>query len=232
MKLIRLLAPVCALLIPCALHAEAFEGKVSMKMTSSDQKNPVSNVDFSLKDGFMRTDVNTSRGTASMIWDYKARQMTILMPQQRMYMVRDLPQPGQAPAGAAAGGKAGVSGPSLTDTGVKDTILGYSCEKYTATGKEGTSDIWVTDQLGTFGGLPTGGPGRPQAPKAWESALSGKGFFPLRVITRSSRGESFRMEVTSIDKASLPDTAFQPPDGWRKFDIGAMMGGLGLPGSH
>jgi hypothetical protein len=39
------------------------------------------------------------------------------------------------------------------------------------------------------------------------------------------------MEVISVEKTSLPDSLFAPPEGWQ--DIGAMMGGAmpgGFPG--
>jgi hypothetical protein len=104
-------------------------------------------------------------------------------------------------------------------------------------GPPGNLEIWVTDQLGTFGGLPHGGgPGGPQgSPQAWESALKGRNFFPMRVVTSAGGKEKFRLEVTSVEKTSLPDSYFAAPDGWRKFDLGAMMGGAmpgGFPGAR
>jgi hypothetical protein len=177
---------------------------------------------MSLKEGHMRTDMETSRGTMSAIFDMKAQQIMILMPQQRMYMVQNMPQPaaGQPPArmGSAPG--------NLQNTGVKETILGYECTKYTVTGADGSmTDIWVTDQLGTFIGLFHGGPGgRSQPPAEWESALKGGNFFPMRVVSNSSRG-TFKLEVTAVNKASLPDSVFAAPEGWQKFDLGSIMGG-------
>jgi hypothetical protein len=114
---------------------------------------------------------------------------------------------------------------------MKETILGYDCRKYTVTSDRGTADIWVTDQLGTFAGLFHGGaPGRPsQPPPEWENALKGKAFFPMKVVGTNDKG-TFTMEVTAINKTSLPDSLFAPPDGWQKFDLGSIMGGGGFPG--
>jgi len=210
-----------------------------MTMTSQSSSNGSQTVDMSIKEGFMRMDMTASKGAGAMIMDLKNQQMIILMPAQRMYMIQPIPQPGATPqaggypqAGAAPRGQA----PTLEDTGVKETILGYVCTKYTATGAHGTAQIWVTDQLGAFNGLfHGGGPGqRPQVPQAWESALRGKGFFPMRVVSNDN-GKQFRMEVTSVEKTSLPDSLFMPPEGWRKFDLGAMMGGAmpgGFPGAR
>jgi len=231
MKLITSIVTTCALLVPCALVADTFEGTVSMTIAAPSMKNGPQTITMSLKDGNMRTDLETSRGTMSAIFDMKDHQMLILMPQQRMYMVQPMVQPaaGQAPAP-----RMGTPPPSLQETGVKETILGYECTKYTSTGADGTTAIWVTDQLGTFVGLfHGGGPGgRSQPPAAWESALKGGNFFPMRVISNSSKG-TFRLDVTAVNKASLPDSLFSPPEGWQKLDLGSMMGGGmrgGFPG--
>ena len=233
MKLNPALAAICALVLPCALHAETFEGKLTMSMTSSSKEGNQT-LNLSLKEGFMRTDIQSARGTMSAIMDSKNQQMIILMPQQRMYMVQPLNPPGQAPVQGAPA----ASDATLQDTGVKETILGYVCTKFVATSSRGTAQIWVTDQLGTFTGLFHGAGGpmghRPQAPQAWESALKGHNFFPMRVISNNKEG-TFRLEVTSVEKTSLPDSDFAAPDGWRKFDMGAMMGGAmpgGYPGSR
>ena len=120
-------------------------------------------------------------------------------------------------------------------TSTKETILGYDCTKFVVTGEHGTTEIWVTDQLGTFMGFyHGGGPGRRGSQEApeWESAMKGGGFFPMRVLGNTSKGQ-VRMEVTSVQKTSLPDSLFAPPDGWRKFDLGGMMGGMGgFPGAR
>jgi hypothetical protein len=241
MKLIPQLVSIGALLLPCALAAQTFEGKVSMKITSADSKDGSQSIDMSMKEGFLRMDMNSSKGAqGGMISDFKNQQMTILMPQQKMYMTRPIPQPGSSPQSGSyprPNGTPNAPQASLQQTGVKETILGYECTKYVATGQEGTSEIWVTDQLGTFTGLfHGGGPGRrPQAPQGWESALTGKSFFPMRVVTSANGKEKFRLEVTSVEKGSLPDSLFTPPSDWRKFDLGSMMGGAmpgGFPGAR
>jgi hypothetical protein len=241
MKLIRSLAPLCALLLPCALIAETFEGKVSMTMTSTSSKDGPQTINYSIKEGAMRVDIPNAKGGGAFITDFKNKQMIILMEQQRMYMVRPFADPStaQRPAstGAAPAASAHSSDSSFRDTGETETILGYPCKKYEVTTSKGISDIWATDQLGMFGGLSMGGgPGgrRGQAPQEWESIVKGSGFFPLRVVSSEGGKEKFRLEVTSIDKTSLPDSLFAPPDGWRKLDLGGMMGGMfqgGFPGA-
>jgi hypothetical protein len=236
MKLIRSLAPICALALPCALTAETFEGKVSMTMTSATSNSGPQTVNYSIKEGFMRMDVTGAKGGGAFITDFKDRQILILMPQQKMYMVQAMPDPNAAKPGApgaAPSGSPSASNTSFRDTGETETILGYPCKKYEVTSPKGTADIWATDQLGMFGGLSMGGgPGRrPQAPQAWESALKGSGFFPMRVVSSEGGQQKFKLEVTSVEKTSLPDSLFAAPDGWRKFDLGGMMGGM-FPGAR
>jgi len=232
MKLIPALATLCALVLPCALPAETFEGKVSMKITSQNPRDGSHSVDFSLKEGFIRMDMSAGRGAASVITDLKNQQMIILMAEQKMYMVRPIPQPGSVPQAAGNPTRS-----TLEETGVKETILGYVCTKYIVKGQDNTTEIWVTDQLGTFMGLARGGgPGRPaQAPQDWETALKGHNFFPMRVVSTQGGSEKFRLEVTSVEKTRLPDSLFAAPEGWRKLDLGAMMGGAfpgGFPGGR
>jgi hypothetical protein len=237
MKIPPALAVACVLLLPGALSAESFEGKLTMKIQDSSSGQPPL-LNMSLKPGFMRVDMTSPRGgPVAMITDFSNRQMMILMFQQQMYMVQPFGQApnaqGGGPSQAGPGGSQGQG--SLVDTGETETILGYVCKKYTANGNGSTAQIWVTDQLGMFAGFsPPGGPmGRSAAPSPWESALKGRNFFPMRVIGTKANGQTFRMEVVSVDKQSLPDSDFQPPEGFRKFDLGGM-GGMpfGMPGAR
>ncbi len=210
-----------------------------MTLTAPSSREGPQSLTMSIKDGNMRTDIASAKGTMSAIMDMKNQQMIILIPQMQKYMVQ--PFGGmQAPAGQYAGAGAPPSSASnnsssFRDTGIKETILGYVCSKYTVTTPNETSEVWVTDQLGTFVGFfHGGGPGRPQqAPQAWESALKGRAFFPMRVVATSSKGTT-KMEVTAVDKESLPDSLFVPPEGWQKFDMAGMMGGMsgGFPGAR
>lgn len=201
-------------------------------------------MNMSIKDGFMREDIQTERGTASVIIDSKASQMIILIPQMQKYMVQPFGQ--QAPAAQYQGSGSGAppsaarnNNSTFTDTGVKENIQGYPCEKYHVTTERESGDIWLTDQLGNFMGLfHGGGPGgRGSTPPAeWENALKGRAaFFPMRVVMTGPKGTT-KMEVTAIEKGSMPDSLFAPPEGWQKFDMGGMMGGMmgggGYPGSH
>jgi|GEM_PF-5580068 len=114
---------------------------------------------------------------------------------------------------------------SLEKTGETEKILGYTCEKYLLKTKDATSELWLTDGLGTFLGLgsganPMGGwHAKGATAQAWEKALAGKNMFPLRVVGLTGRGKGDRMEVTEIKKESVPDSEFVPPDDFKKFEL-------------
>jgi len=120
-------------------------------------------------------------------------------------------------------------------TGEKEKILGYTCEKYVIKSKDGTTDVWATDELGRFmgfgGGM--GGPmGKRKAAPAWEKALAGKDFFPLRVASKNTKDkEIFSMEASSVEKTPQAASLFAPPPGAQKFDLGGMMKGI-FPGRN
>lgn len=245
MKKLSTLLIGSVLLFPAALSAETFEGKVTMKITDSSGKAvPLT---FNMKEGLSRVDIEAGSGmTASMIMDSNKKEMTILIPQQKMYMVQPLTL-------AAAASTAGVPDPTSDVTFDKapgtEKILGYDCVKFIAKAKDSTTEIWTTDQLGTFLGMGASGPmggmmggrrgGSPGAgSQPWAQALAGKNFFPLRVVSHNASGkETFRMEAAAVEKQSLSASLFSPPDGWQNLSemmkgMGGMPAGMRAPGGY
>ena len=221
-----------ALTAPSAVLAASFEGKVTMKMTGP--RGTPSQMAFSLKEGFSRIDITADGHAAAMIMDNGKQEMTMVMPEQKMFMTQPMARPP-----AATGMAEGAAGTAVEVTTTKEKILGYDCVKYVSQSKEGTTEIWVTDQLGAFMGMGGGGPmagmgggrrggGGPPPAQAWEQALLGKGVFPLKVVTSSGGKESYRMEATSVEKMSLPDSTFAAPADYQ--NLSQMMRGMGMPG--
>ena len=233
------------LLVPAVLSAATFEGKVTFRMTSGRDK-PVE-MTYKIKGDKIRMEMPEQKGMGGMIMDTTKREMTMIMDEQKTYMVMALPQ---SAVDAMAKREDELK---LEKTNETEKILGYTATKYILTEKNGAeTELWLAEGLGTFMGMTQQNPmarGRGPAPKAWERALEGKDLFPLRVVGREKGGtpradkgksgdkakskgggnESFRMEVTAIDKTSLPDSMFAPPAGYQKFDMGAMMRGM-IPG--
>ena len=231
---LRPLLLLLAVLTPAIASADSFEGKVNMTMTGADMKAPIE-ITYNVKGHMLRMDMAVPQ-KVTIIMDTEKREMTTLIYKNSMYMTSQLPTPADLPdtaRTAAAKAKAEESAKNLVDTGEKTTILGYTATKYTTNANGTTTEMWLTDELGTFFGFgPNAAGGRrggqSTVPSGLEALLKGKNFFPLRIVSIAGGKEKFRMETTAVDKGSVSDSQFQPPDGWKKFDMGSM----GFPGMH
>src|SRR4051812_35109788 len=164
----KLLGLFSALLLPVAAFAANFEGKITMKLSGLKDAPPV--MTFSLKEGLSRLDMKNAGQNVAVIYDGAKQEITILMLEPKMYMTQAMPK-----LAAVAGADVHAGGENLVVTTTKEKILGYDCVKYVEKSKEGTSEIWATDQLGAFqgfGGPPANSgkrsPGTP-APQGWEA---------------------------------------------------------------
>lgn len=211
--------------------AGAFEGRVSLAIKSGREKEQV--IDYAIKDGAVRMEPKGADGGTAMIMDWAKQEMIILMPEQRMFMVMPLKSGTPAAVAAAEGPE-----PKVEKTGRTETILGYVCEQYITIDKDSVTEMWITEELGSFAGLGGGMGGNPMggmmggrnakspAASSWERALQGKaGAFPLRIVGRDGRGrETFRLEARKIEPGQLPATLFAPPADFQKFSMPAMPG--------
>ncbi len=228
------LLAVATLTAPAALRAADFEGQVRMKMSAP--RGAGHEIQYRVKPGFVRTELEASGQQTAMIMDLAKKEMLILMPAQKMYMVQSLDS-----VAAVANDAAGGDEFTFEKTGETAEILGYDCVKYVSKNKELTSDIWVTEELGRFAGLGAnanpmpgmGGRQKASPTAAWEKALAGKNFFPLRVISRNAKGEEqFRLETLAVEKGAQPAALFAAPADYQRLDLGNMMKGFGLPGKR
>jgi hypothetical protein len=165
----------------------------------------------------MRVDMDAGQGKVfASIIDTAKREVTILMPDQNMYMVRKMPEPQKTVGAAGAAGDV-----EFVRTGETDTILGYKCEKIIVKSRNQEAEIWGAEGLGSFQSMGGGNPmGRPAPKSAWESALAEHGFFPLRMVSKDKSGkEQMRMEAVAIDPKSPDDSLFVPPEGFQKFEM-------------
>lgn len=214
---------LCALLLAVSnLTAKTFEGTVHMKISAG--KEGTHQLSYSIKGTKLRTEIQAGNNvSATAIMDTTKDEIIMLMPGQPMYMTMSL----KGTVAKATGND--MNDTTLENTGITETILGYTCTKYIARNKEGDMEIWATTELGTFMGLGNNMGGMMGAAKnkaSWEQTLTGKDFFPLRVKNAPGNRNQFTLEATSIEKKSLPDSLFLPPEGYQKFDMGGMMQGL------
>jgi uncharacterized protein DUF4412 len=229
MKLIPLGLALLSTAFVAPVSAATFEGIVQMKVTDASKTTPIQ---YQVKDGLVRIDLSDPKGRqVSVIMDTANQKMIMIMTAQHMYMTVPMRGMGQPPAmgqsAAPSGAPMSAAGGMPVKTGETKTILGYTCTKYQSQSNGSTVEMWVTDELGNFAGLGSGGPGGRGQPPAWQQALAGHGFFPMLVTGTSSSGKAFSLEVTSVEKQSLDDSVFAPPAGFQDLgNMGGMMGGM------
>lgn len=138
--------------------------------------------------------------------------------------------PGFSPSSPGGHGGSAPSGPptKVTETGKYDTVAGYKCELWDVASdhKEGT--LCVATQGLSWLSIPmTGIP----TESAWMLKLFDGNHFPLRYVGYEKDGatEQNRIEVTKIDKKSLPDTEFQVPPGYKVIDLEKLFSSFGMP---
>ena len=226
--LLRLLAVSTLLLTAVSSYAaNTFEGKISLAL-SVDKKGRSQNMDYSIKGKKLRIDMSAEGNQISTIMDMEKMEVIMLMPDQKMYMVHSIKKPAEQVAEKAA-----QSNVEIEVTGKTETILGYKCNEMLVKDKGTVTECWLAEGLGSFQGMgsPAEG-GRKSANAAkWEEALKGKEGFPLRVISRNTKGkEVYKMEATKVEPGSLPNSLFVPPEGYEKFqmpNLGGLLKGLG-----
>ena len=221
----------CVFTLVSSLGAADFEGKVTMKITGPRDLPPALN--YSIKGTATRIDLTMPGevGRVAMLSDSAKSEMTILLLDQKMFMAQPLPKI----SGTTIESTGAALEASLEKSVVTEKILGYDCVKYTAKSPATTTELWVTDKLGTFAGFGGGNPltgglggGRGGASaQPWEKALASLHAFPLRVVVAEGGQETFRMEATAVVQQSVSSSLFVAPTDFQ--DLSAMLKGMSLP---
>jgi hypothetical protein len=215
-----------------------FEGEIDA--FNKDAKGQQVPIVLDVKAGKVRFEIpeNLAKGAAFadkgyVIFDGAAKKMWIVSDAQKQAVELDLNTSGKGPMPFGPPGPHGPGAPSgpptkVTKTGKTDTVAGYKCEYWDIASdhKEGT--VCVADDGPSWLSIPmTGIP----TERAWMLELLDGKHFPLRFIGYAKDGitEDDRLEVTKIDKKSLPDTTFQVPAGYKVIDLEKMMSGI-IPG--
>lgn len=110
-----------------------------------------------------------------------------------------------------------------------DTVAGLACQKALVTSSKGTEfEVCVTKELGASADWIQAMNRADQSGGSWLKALQDAGVvgFPIRWVTRSaaSAAPTMVMELTRLDRKSLPASLFEVPAGYRKTDTA--VGGL------
>jgi hypothetical protein len=186
------------------LTAQAFEGSVTMNMTSDDGNSR--SMTYMIKGGKMRFDPPGAQ--ISVVIDPAAQRMIVIMNAQRMYMERDF-----ASTMASIQQQTVGKTPAIVRTGRTEMIAGYKCEHVTITDDDGTAvDACISSELGGFRLPAASNPMSPQKEAGWMSQV-GATSFPLKV---TKNGKTI-MSVSAIEKKSLDSALFAAPEGYTSF---------------
>lgn len=202
----------------CSGHSlKSFEGHVTMHTTMA--KGEPHDMVVGTKGDKLRFDMNGPHGEAThAVYDPKSNQVLVFLDSQKKYLNLDFSSPSAAP-------NTNPSTSSITNVGTKKTIAGYDCIQWSVKDTKGHhSDVCLAQGIAFFdpARVRPGGAQQPESPLAKE--FREHKSFPLQSIEYDADGkEVSRMEVTKIEKASLPDTDFAVPSGYTKVD---------LPGGH
>jgi hypothetical protein len=215
MKMLRALLTVVLVSVAARALAAPFEGKIELLSTEGKKSFTTT---FYYKGDKMRVESSEAKDTGAMVMDMAAKEMLILMPSEKMYMVMKF--------GGQMEEKTTDTTTAPVKTGRTETILGYECHEYTVTENKKVTEYWAAKGLGVFRSMARGGPGRPPAGLSpWEAEAMREGLFPLRTIERSVKGKEIsRSEATAIEPGSLSASLFAPPKDFAKFEMPSMFG--------
>jgi len=232
-RFIRSFSSVLAIvtLMSAAASAKDFEGKVQFEKRVGTTVTP--EVSY-FKPGLMRIESAATPGAKSatktkrkakadddteaqpsgaVIMRLADKQMIILMPAQKMYMVQafDLEKTAK---------NLKVEDVTFERTGRTEKIAGYECVQYLTKSSYGSTEIWAIEGMGGFMGNSGGARGGSKVASAWEAVAHGKALFPLRTITYNLKGtETERREAVSVEEQRLSDDLFNPPADYTPFKM-------------
>ena len=150
----------------------------------------------------MRMDMNARGHQSIMINDIASKIVYMVMPEQKMYMEMRAGQ-GMTPHGPKM--------PDLKSYDPDHPCAGepdMTCEKIgTETVNDRSTEKWV------FKNAKSG-----STTTAW---IDRKLHFPVKSVTN----DGTEMDLTNIQEGASAASMFEVPAGYRKFDVGAMMGG-------
>ncbi len=213
------LAVALGLAAPSALPAQAFQGVLTMRVRDMPAG---SEMRAFIRGGKMRMEVQAAGGAPMvMIADPAAGEEYVLLPGQQVFMAMKLTDL-QKLADTLARGARSPAGSTMTASGKKAAIAGYSCEIYRYRDPHSALDLCLAKGLGTLGGAAglfggiSGRPGTPSDEPPWARELSRQGAFALRVADTTGVAV---WEVTRIEKKAVDATLFAPPHGYRRMEM-------------
>jgi hypothetical protein len=196
-------------------HAQdPFEGTVTFE--ARGERGEASAFEYSMKGKRVRFEPQDPGTPMYMVMDLEAEVMRMVMTGENMYMEIPIPDVETEKTTKSA------NEPVKTDR--TDEVAGRKCEIWTMTEGGKSFEMCVARDLGTF--MQGGGPMARNATPAWQRELRKGGFFPLRVVEKTSGADKTVLVATKIEQGKLDDSMFGVPAGAKKM---SMPPGMGRP---
>jgi len=214
MKKSVVLALCFILMSSMALAAKPFQGKVAFTFSSGDSEGTIT---MFAKGQKVRMDPSMKEMEQKvwMVLNNGSKEITLVMPDQSMYMTLALDMAkkmaGAAVPGLSAEGKRFEKKP--TPTGKTKTILGHECHQYIFNDDGDNLEMWVAHTVGTF-------PEMMGVPIPQYIGKEDFAFFPLEMTGKDKDGETFVMKVTELSVSVPSDDTFTPPANYQKLSMG------------
>ena len=236
-----------------SIFDSTFEGEVTMNVSSKPssataaKEGPKSFL-VGLKTPRVRVDAGPDlapgnpvlAGGAALIIDPPAKKGYALVNAQKKAIVIDFDKSkgGFKPPSLGPGGPSGSASneepPKIENTHKKETIAGFTCEVWKITSKTSHAEACLAEKIKwiDFTDLAV------QSPSfAAIAAVSDFNHLPLRVVSFDDKNvEEGRMEVTKVDKKTLPANHFAVPPDFQVVELNAFIASMmgappgGVPG--
>lgn len=206
--------------------AGSFEGEVDMKMTTSNGKNMTMRYFVKGHKAMSKMDGEDGKFSGGGIYDLQTKQMIVILDKQKMYMVTQL-HPEKFHYDNNKHFK-------VTKTGRTLSILGHNCQEWDYTSDDDNGKVWLTPGIGNWWGTQMAAQSDklPEDQKSLVKMVVDEKLFPMKWETDDKSGNSRGTgEVTKIEKKSLSSSLFEVPAGYKKLDMGKLMGGGNNPSS-
>lgn len=202
-----------ALFLPVALHAQGFEGAITMRMAQPRNGPALPELEFLSRGGNVRVNVMSPAGSLVILGLGSEKKTYMLIESQRSYTeisAADVVE-SSVPENVTL---------KMTKTGKKETIAGYECEHVLMASTSNAQvtgpamDVCTTRALGAYvNPLSSMAGGRANG---WQRQLTADGGFPLKVTRADGTVE---LEVTKIEKRRISDSQFRIPADFNKVDM-------------
>ncbi len=217
------------LFVSTSVFAQAFEGVISMEISSSSSGEKPIPMSISTKGKKSLIQIEAPQGSMAMYMDRESEKTTMVMEAQKMGMEMDMKKIEEM-------AKSSDQKSSVKETDEKKMINGYNCELYTVTSEKGsTSNWWMTKDLpksmiqALKSAFKNGSMGLSRGRKSGSNheieELFEKGLLPIRM--ESIKDGKFESTVSFLkyEQKKLDDSIFIVPADINIMQMPAGMGG-------